>query len=102
MSRAMLRLRMLIALLIKNNKPKNNHMKIPVNAHDAHRSLAAAYNTGDLKTVLNMYDTDGIIVAEPGNPVSGREKFEAAVKGILGIKGVMEIKTVYCLESGDV
>ena len=54
-------------------------MKLPVNAHDAHRSLAAAYNTGDLKTVLNMYDTDGIIVAEPGNPVSGREKFEAAV-----------------------
>jgi uncharacterized protein (TIGR02246 family) len=77
-------------------------MKLPIQAHEAHRSLAAAYNTGDLKTVLSMYDTDGIIVAEPGNPVSGREKFEAAVKGILAIKGVMEIKTVYCLESGDV
>lgn len=77
-------------------------MKLPFQSQDAHRALAAAYNTGDLQTVLNMYDVDGIIVAEPGKPVSGREKFEAAVRGILAIKGVMEIKTVYCLESGDV
>lgn len=77
-------------------------MKLPIDAQEAHRALAAAYNTGDVKTVLSMYDTDGIFVAEPGNPVSGREKFEAAVKGILAIKGVMEIRTVYCLQSGDV
>ena len=77
-------------------------MKLPIQAKDAHRALAAAYNTGDLKTVLSMYDVEGIIVAEPDKPVSGREKFEAAVNAILSIKGVMEIKTVYCLESGDV
>lgn len=77
-------------------------MNRPTRAQDAHQSLAAAYNTGDLVTVLNMYDTSGIIVAEPGNPVSGKEKFEAAVKGILSIKGKMEIKTVYCLQSEDV
>lgn len=77
-------------------------MKLPIHAKDTHRALAEAYNTGDLQTVLSMYDVDGIIVAEPGKPVSGREKFEAAVKAILSIKGVMEIKTVYCLESGDV
>jgi uncharacterized protein (TIGR02246 family) len=77
-------------------------MNLPTKAQDAHRALAAAYNTGDLNTVLSMYDVDGIIVAEPDKPVSGREQFEAAVKGILAIKGVMEIKTVYCLQSGDV
>lgn len=77
-------------------------MNRPTRAQDAHQSLAAAYNTGDLNTVLNMYDTSGIIVAEPENPVSGKEKFEAAVKGILSIKGKMEIKTVYCLQSEDV
>jgi len=77
-------------------------MKLPVQAKDAHSALAAAYNTGDLKTVLSMYDVEGIIVAEPDKPVSGSEKFEAAVNAILSIKGVMEIKTVYCLESGDV
>jgi len=77
-------------------------MKLPVNPNEVHQALAAAYNTGDLATVLSMYDTSGIIVAEPGNPVSGAEKFEAAVKGILSIKGTMDIKTVYCLQTGDI
>jgi ketosteroid isomerase-like protein len=77
-------------------------MNRPTRAQDAHKSLAAAYNTGDLNTVLSMYDTGGVIVAQPETPVSGKEKFEAAVKGILSIKGTMEIKTVYCLESDDV
>jgi len=77
-------------------------MNLPKRAEDAHATLAAAYNTGDIATVMNMYDAAGIIVPEPGKPVSGKEKFEEAVKAILSIKGKMEIKTVYCLQSGDI
>jgi len=77
-------------------------MNRPIHARDMHKALAAAYNTGDFNTVMSMYDANGIIVAEPGNPVKGKEKFEAAVKAILSIKGKMEIKTVYCLEADDV
>jgi uncharacterized protein (TIGR02246 family) len=76
-------------------------MNLPKRAEDAHATLAAAFNTGDVSTVLNMYDFNGIIVPEPGKPVSGKEKFEEAIKAILSIKGKMEIKTVYCLQTGD-
>ncbi|MFL5745440.1 MAG: YybH family protein [Niastella sp.] len=76
-------------------------MNLPTRAQDAHATLAAAFNTGDIATVLSMYDYNGIIVPEPGKPVSGREQFEAAVKAILSIKGKMEIKTVYCLQTGN-
>ena len=76
-------------------------MNLPKRAEDAHATLAAAFNTGNLATVLGMYDVNGIIVPEPGKPVSGRAKFEEAVKAILSIKGKMEIKTVYCLQTGD-
>jgi ketosteroid isomerase-like protein len=69
---------------------------------DVHAALAAAFNTGDVATVLNMYDFTGIIVPEPEKPVSGKEQFEEAIKGILSIKGTMEIKTVYCLETGNI
>ena len=77
-------------------------MNLPTRAQDAHATLAAAFNTGDVATVLSMYDYDGIIVPEPGKPVSGKAKFEEAIKAILSIKGRMEIKTVYCLQAGDV
>ena len=77
-------------------------MNLPKRAEDAHKTLAAAFNTGDVKTILSMYDFNGIIVPEPGKPVSGKDKFEEAIKGILSIKGKMEINTVYCLQTGDV
>ena len=76
-------------------------MNLPTRAQDAHATLAAAFNTGDLATVLSMYDYNGIIVPEPGKPVSGKEQFEEAVKAILSIKGKMEIRTVYCLQTGN-
>lgn len=76
-------------------------MNLPKRAADAHAALAAAFNTGDVATVMNMYDTSGIIVPEPGKPVSGSSAFEDAIKAILAIKGKMEIKTVYCLETGS-
>lgn len=76
-------------------------MNLPRRAEDAHATLAAAFNTGNVDTVLSMYDSDGIIVPEPGKPVSGKESFEKAIKAILSIKGKMEIKTVYCLQTGN-
>jgi len=76
-------------------------MNLPKRAEDAHATLAAAFNTGNVSTVLSMYDFNGIIVPEPGKAVSGKEKFEEAIKAILSIKGKMEIKTVYCLQTGN-
>ena len=77
-------------------------MNLPKRAEDAHAALAAAFNTGDISTVMRMYDSTGIIVPEPGKPVSGQTKFEEAVKAILSIKGQMEIRTVYCLTTGNI
>jgi len=77
-------------------------MNLPKRAEDAHATLAAAFNSGNVATVLQMYDTTGIIVSEPGKPVSGNDKFEESIKAILSIKGKMEIKTVYCLQTGDI
>ena len=77
-------------------------MNLPKRAEDVHTALAAAYNTGKVATVMSMYDVTGIIVPEPGKPVSGKEKFEEAIKAILSVKGKMEIKTVYCFQTGDI
>ena len=77
-------------------------MNLPKRPQDAHATLAAAFNTGDVNTVLNMYDVTGIIVPEPGKPVSGKAEFKQAIEAILSIKGKMEIKTVYCLQTGNI
>lgn len=77
-------------------------MNLPTKAEDVHSTLANAFNTGDANIVMSMYDVAGIIVPEPGKPVSGKEKFEQAIKAILAIPGKMEIKTVYCMQTGNI
>jgi ketosteroid isomerase-like protein len=77
-------------------------MNLPKRAEDAHATLAAAFNTGDVATVMSMYDVTGIIVPEPNKPVSGKDEFEESIKAILSVKGKMEIKTVYCLQTGNI
>ena len=77
-------------------------MNLPGKAIDAHTCLAAAYNSGDVETVLSMYDLSGFLVAGDNIPVTGKQGFTEKVKEILSVKGKMEIKTVYCLEAGDV
>jgi ketosteroid isomerase-like protein len=77
-------------------------MNLPTRAEDAHATLAAAFNTGDVDTVMSMYDVSGIIVPEPNKPVSGQDKFRESITAILSIKGTMEIKTVYCLQTGNI
>lgn len=77
-------------------------MQLPKRAQDAHATLAAAFNTGDVATVLSMYDETGIIVPEPGKTATGKAAFEESIRAILSIKGKMEIKTVYCLQTGNI
>jgi ketosteroid isomerase-like protein len=89
-------------VVINFHHKKNNKMNLPKRPEDAHATLAAAFNTGDVNTVLRLYDFNGIIVPEPDKPVSGKSKFEEAIKGILSIKGKMEIKTVYCMQAGNI
>src|SRR5215475_2466100 len=76
-------------------------MNLPKRAEDAHATLAAAFNTGDVATVLSMYDETGIFVPQPGKTATGRAQFEESIRAILSIKGKMEIKTVYCLQTGN-
>jgi len=77
-------------------------MNLPKRAEDAHTTLAAAFNTGDVATVMSMYDETGIIVPEPGKTATGRAQFEESIRAILSIKGKMEIKTVYFLQTGNI
>jgi ketosteroid isomerase-like protein len=84
--------------ITKNSKKMN----LPTNVKDVHTALANAFNTGDVDIVMSMYDVTGLVMPEPGVTLSGKEQFEKAIKGLLSIKGKMEIKTVYCFQTGNI
>src|ERR1700755_3441434 len=77
-------------------------MNLPTCATEVHAALADAYNSGKVETVLSLYDYNGLFVPDSGQPLSGKKHFEETIASILAIKGKMEIKTVYCVQTGNV
>lgn len=77
-------------------------MKLPEKPEQVHQALATAWNTGDVNNVLALYENDGVLVPEPGRTVSSKTKIREALLGFLGVKGVFEIKTTYCIVLNDI
>ena len=77
-------------------------MKLPEKPEQVHQALATAWNTGDVNNVLALYEDDALLLPEPGQTVTGKAKIREALLGFLGVKGIFEIKTTYCVVLNDI
>lgn len=62
-----------------------------------YEQFAAAFNAGDARALLSLYDDDAVMVAEPGRTVQGAGLKEA-LNGFLALKGRIELKLRGSLE----
>ena len=70
--------------------------------NQAHPAWADAFNRGDIEALLALYAPDAIIVAQPGQPVSGKEGIRAALEGFLSLKGTMTLETRSVVVGDDI
>jgi uncharacterized protein (TIGR02246 family) len=68
---------------------------------DVHRVYERGFNTSDIETVLTLYDTDAVIVAEPGTAVSGPDRIRETLTELFEIDGQMHIETLAVVEAGE-
>ena len=52
-----------------------------------HRLFEEAFNAGDLDALMELYETDAALIAQPGSIASGGEQARAALQGFLALKG---------------
>ena len=74
----------------------------PQSPEALHQALAAAFNTKDVDQVLALYETDGALVPQPGQVVTGTSELREALMGFLAIEGTMDIVTSYSVETDGV
>ena len=60
---------------------------------DAHRLFAEAVNSGDVESVVALYDRDARLVDQPGQPTVGPDALRAAFRNLLALKGTMAAVT---------
>ena len=66
-----------------------------------HRVLVESFNAGDLDGLMELYEADPALIAQPGSVAHGSEQVAAALQGFLALKGRIKLDTKLVVTVGD-
>jgi ketosteroid isomerase-like protein len=58
-----------------------------------HRLFQDSFNAGDLDSLMELYEPDAALIAQPGSIAHGSEQARAALQGFLALKGRIRLDT---------
>jgi uncharacterized protein (TIGR02246 family) len=66
-----------------------------------HRLFEEAFNAGDLDALMELYEPDAALIAQPGSVADGSEQARTALQGFLALKGRITLDTKLVVTVGD-
>ena len=70
---------------------------------EMHRAFTEAFNSGDLESLMALYEAGAAIVPQPGQqPVAGAQTIREVLKGFLAAKGRINLETKSVTQAGDI
>jgi ketosteroid isomerase-like protein len=66
-----------------------------------HRLFEEAFNAGDLDALMELYESDAALIAQPGSVAEGGEQARAALQGFLALKGRIRLDTKLVVTVGE-
>jgi uncharacterized protein (TIGR02246 family) len=72
------------------------------NPEEIHRLFEEYFNSGDLNSLVDLYEDDAAFVPEPGQVLTGKDAIREALQGFLSLNGKMQLKTRYAVRSGEI
>jgi uncharacterized protein (TIGR02246 family) len=66
-----------------------------------HRLFEDSFNAGDLDSLMELYEPDAALIAQPGSIAHGSEEARAALQGFLALKGRITLDTKLVVTVGD-
>jgi uncharacterized protein (TIGR02246 family) len=66
-----------------------------------HRLFEEAFNAGDLDGLMELYESDAALIAQPGSVAHGVEQARTALQGFLALKGRITLDTKLVFTVGD-
>jgi uncharacterized protein (TIGR02246 family) len=67
-----------------------------------HRLFEEAFNAADSDALMELYEPDATLVAQPGSVARGPDEIRAALGGFLALKGKITLDTKLVLTVGDI
>lgn len=72
------------------------------NPEDMNSAFAEAFNSGDIESLVSLYEPEAVLVPVPGQVAVGAEAIRAALLELLSLKGTMRSENQYALVQGDI
>jgi uncharacterized protein (TIGR02246 family) len=66
-----------------------------------HRVFEDRFNAGDLDGLMELYEPDAALIAQPGSVAHGSEQMRAALQGFLALKARITLTTKLVVTVGD-
>jgi uncharacterized protein (TIGR02246 family) len=66
-----------------------------------HRLFEDMFNAGDIDGLMELYESDAALIAQPGSVGHGSEQVRAALQGFLALKGRITLDTKLVFTVGD-
>jgi uncharacterized protein (TIGR02246 family) len=66
-----------------------------------HRLFEEAFNAGDLDGLMELYEYDAALIAQPGSVAHGVDEARAALEGFLALKGRIRLDTKLVVTVGE-
>lgn len=72
------------------------------NPEDMNTAFAEAFNSGNIETLISLYEPGAVLVPKPGQLAEGADAIRTALQALLALKGVMRSENQYALVRGDI
>ena len=66
------------------------------------QAFADAYNSGDIKQLLNLYEPSAVLAPQPAQRANGLLEIETALKGLMTLGGKMQSVNKYCIKVDNI
>jgi uncharacterized protein (TIGR02246 family) len=66
-----------------------------------HQLFESAFNTADIDGLMELYESNAALIAQPGSVDHGSEQVRAALQGFLALKGRITLNTKLVFTVGD-
>jgi uncharacterized protein (TIGR02246 family) len=70
-------------------------------SEQVHRVFEDTFNAGDIDGLMQLYESDAALIAQPGSVAHGSEQIRAALQGFLALKGHITLDTKLVVTVGD-
>ena len=69
---------------------------------DIHNLFAAAFNSGDVDSIMALYEPEATLIPQPGQVTRGHTAIRYALQQFLALKGTMQVRSVFVIHGPGV